>query len=180
MFVGRCSGVERHNWLKILDVSSIEGSIPRDFGADAALVQGAKSILASLEALNARWAIVTSGTRALVEGWLEVLKLDHPKTMVVAEDCETGKPDAEPYLLAKKRLGLSAETVACVVEDSVAGVVSGKASNCKVIGLATTHSTMQLRQAGADFIVKDLRSVEVTGHDPAEGVTIKICNSLAD
>lgn len=111
----------RQGWLKVLDVSSIEGSIPRDFGADAALVQGAKSILASLEAINAPWAIVTSGTRALVEGWLGVLKLNHPKTMVVAEDCETGKPDAEPYLLAKKRLGLSAEAVACVVEDSTAG-----------------------------------------------------------
>ena len=139
---------------------------------------GAKSILASLETVNARWAIVTSGTRALVEGWLDVMKLSYPKNMVVAEDCEAGKPDAEPYLLAKQRLGLSAETVACVVEDSTAGVISGKASNCKVIGLATTHSTTQLQQAGADWIVEDLRSVEVTGHDPAGGVTVKICNSL--
>ena len=162
----------------ILDVSYIESLIPREFGADAVLVQGAKSILASLEA-NVRWAIVTSGTRALLEGWLDVMKLNRPKTIVVAEDCEAGKPDPEPYLLAKKRLGLSAETIACVVEDSPAGVMSGKASKCKVIALATTHSATQLRAAGADWIVEDLRSVEVTGHDPAEGVTIKICNSLA-
>lgn len=64
--------------------------------------------------------------------------------------------------------------------ETCLGVVSGKASNSKVIGLATTHSTAQLRQAGADFIVEDLRSVEVIGHDAAGGVTIKICNSLAD
>ena len=143
------------------------------------LVQGAKSILASLEEANVRWAIVTSGTRALLEGWLDVMKLDRPKTMVVAEDCEAGKPDPEPYLLAKERLGLSAETVACVVEDSPAGVMGGNASKCQVIALATTHSATQLRAAGADWIVKDLRSVEVTGDDPA-GVTIKICNSLAN
>lgn len=164
----------------VLDVSKIEGLIPWEYGADAALVPGAKSILASLDILNARWAIVTSGTRALVEGWLDVMKLDHPDIMVVAEDCEAGKPDAEPYLLAKVRLGLSAETVACVVEDSTAGVISGKASNCKVIGLATTHTTAQLQEAGADWIIEDLRSVEVTGCDPAEGITIKICNSWAN
>lgn len=159
---------------KVLDVSSIEGSIPFEFGADAALVRGAKPMLASLQTANARWAIVTSGTRALVEGWLDIMELDHPNVMVVAEDCETGKPDAEPYLLAKKRLSLSAETMGCVVEDSTADVISGRASGCKVIALTTTHSALQLRQAGADWIVKDLRSVEVTGHDP-----VKICNSVS-
>ena len=161
-------------------MSRVEGLIPREFGADATPVPGAKSILASLERTNARWAIATSGTRPLVKGWLDVMKLDHPKVVVVAEDCEAGKPDAEPYLLAKKRLGLSVETVACVVEDSTAGVISGVKANCKVIALATTHSPTQLRRAGADFIVEDLRSVEVIGQDSAGGITIKICNSLAD
>ncbi|KAL8827588.1 MAG: hypothetical protein Q9191_003087 [Dirinaria sp. TL-2023a] len=165
-------------------VSQVEGLIPREFGADAALVPGAKAILASLEAVKARWAIATSGTRALIQGWLDVTKLPPPQHLVVAEDCEKGKPSGEPYLLAKELLGLSAETVALVIEDSPAGVVSGKAAKCKVLGLATTHSMMQLRQAGADWIVKDLRSVEVTptatDHSGAGEVTIKICNVLAN
>ena len=174
---------------RVLDVSHIEGLIPREFGADATLVPGAKAILASLETVKARWAIATSGTRALVTGWLKVTKLPSPQHLVVAEDCRTGKPSGEPYLLAKKLLGLSTETVALVIEDSPAGVLSGKAANCKVLGLATTHSMMQLRQAGADWIVKDLRSVEVRGlrtpatgtdHSGAGEVTIKICNVLAN
>ena len=137
---------------------------------------GAKAILASLDTVKARWAIATSGTRALITGWLDVLNLPFPQHVVVAEDCERGKPSGEPYLLAKERLGLSAEAVALVVEDSPAGVVSGKAANCKVLGLATTHSILELRQAGADWIVKDLQSVEVIDHSAAGIATIKICN----
>lgn len=126
---------------------------------------------------------------SLITGWLDVRKLPPPQHLVVAEDCEMGKPSGEPYLLAKEVLGLSAETIALVIEDSPAGVLSGKATNCKVVGLAKTHSMMQLRQAGADWIVKDLRSVEVlvtpprpppADHSGAGEVTIKICNALAN
>lgn len=134
--------------------------------------------------MDAPWAIVTSGTRALLEGWLDVMRLDRPKTLIVAEDCEAGKPDPQPYLLAKKRLGLSAETVACVVEDSTSGVLSGKKANCKVIAVLTSHSAEQLRQAGADWIVADLRSITVTSSHDAEakvgGVTITLSDTLQD
>ena len=159
-------------------MSFVEGSIPREFGADARLVPGAKAILVSLENIDARWAIVTSGSRALVEGWLDVMKLAHPQHLVVAEDVEDGKPNPECYLLAKKRLGLAAKTLACVVEDSTAGVISGKTSNCKVLGLATTHSPQELFQAGADWVVKDLRDVEIIGLDALGGLAIRICKSF--
>lgn len=162
----------------ILDVSAVEGAIPREFGADAALVPGAKAILASLENIDARWAIVTSGSRALVEGWLDVMQLVQPKHLIVAQDVEHGKPHPECYLLGKKRLDLAAETLACVVEDSTAGVISGKASNCKVLGVATTYHPRQLLQAGADWVINDLQDVQIIGHDATGGVTIKICNSF--
>lgn len=162
----------------ISDVSAVEGAIPREFGADATLVPGAQTILASLEAVNARWAIVTSGSRALVEGWLDVMELARPELLIVAQDVENGKPDSECYLLAKKRLGLAVETPACVVEDSTAGVISGKGSKCHVLGVATTYSPQQLMQAGADWVIRDLRDVEVIGHDATGAVTIKICKSF--
>ena len=162
----------------ILVVSAVEGAIPREFGADAALVPGADAILASLEGIDARWAIVTSGSRALVEGWLEVMQLAQPKYLIVAQDVEHGKPDPACYLLAKIRLGLDAETPACVFEDSTAGVISGKAANCKVIGVATTYPPRQLLGAGADWVINDLRDIQIIGHDARRAVTIKICNSF--
>lgn len=133
--------------------------------------------------MNARWAIVTSGSRALLEGWLDVMQLAHPQHLVVAEDVENGKPDPECYLLAETRLGplgVAAKTPACVVEDSTAGVRSGKSSKCKVLGLATTHSPQQLIQAGADWVIRDLRDLEIVGLEASGEVAIKICKSYRE
>ncbi|KAL8854593.1 MAG: hypothetical protein Q9221_000628 [Calogaya cf. arnoldii] len=143
-------------------VSHIEGLIPKEYGADAVEIPGARSLLASLEHINARWAIVTSGTRPLVTGWLDVMRLSHPQNLVVAEDVSAGKPAPDCYRLGIDRLGLTAEeprAAVLVIEDSPAGILAGKAAGCQVIGLATTHSIEQICQSGADWIVKDLRSV---------------------
>ena len=66
--------------------------MPTRFGQDAVEIPGARNLLASLDAMDAPWAIVTSGTRPLVNGWLDVMKLAHPKRMVSAEDVKQGKP----------------------------------------------------------------------------------------
>lgn len=158
------------------DVSEIEGRIPKEYGQDAVEIPGARAILESLENAGAPWAVVTSGTRALVEGWLAVLKLAHPKFLVVAEDVEVGKPDPQCYLLGRSRLGLNHSTSILVVEDAPSGVKAGKAAGFKVLGLATTHTIDQLKAAGADWIVQDLRSVALVGVDGQ--VKIEIKNAL--
>lgn len=111
--------------------------------------------------MNVPWAVVTSGTRPLVTGWLDVLKLVEPKTMVVAEDVDNGKPDPACYLLGRRRLGLDDTTNIIVVEDAPSGIRAGKAAGFKVIGLATTHTLDQVREAGADWIIRDLTSLAV-------------------
>lgn len=162
-----------------LDVSHVEGLIPKQYGQDALEVPGARKLLASLEAGGARWAIVTSGTLALATGWLEVMKMSQPKHMVTAEDVTAGKPDPESYLLGKYRLDLSADREVLVVEDAPAGIRGGKLAGCKVIGLATTHDIAQLKMAGADWIVQDLQSVKYVGTKEGNGdVTIEIWNVL--
>ena len=103
--------------------------------------------------------MVTSGTRALVDGWLEVLKLAHPEYLVVAEDVEIGKPDPRCYLLGRTRLGLTDDASMLVIEDAPSGIKAGKAAGFKVLALATTHRIEQLKEAGADWIVEDLRSL---------------------
>ena len=122
-------------------------------------------LLDKLEAAGAPWAIVTSGTRPLVTGWLDVLKLPQPRTLVVADDVERGKPDPACYLLGRERLGLASSRRIVVFEDAPAGVMAGKAAGFVVIALATTHTVEQLQGAGADRIVEDMRSVEFNGLD---------------
>lgn len=73
-------------------VKANEALIPKEFGADAIEIPGSRAILDQLQAMAAPWAIVTSGTRLLVSGWLDRLELAHPKNLVTAEDVSNGKP----------------------------------------------------------------------------------------
>lgn len=161
--------------LIVSDINQMEARIPREYGHDAVEIPGARKILTDLDAINAPWAIVTSGTGALLAGWLDVLKLARPKTLVVAEDVENGKPDPACYLLGQKRLGLTTCTDLVVLEDAPAGIRAGKAAGFKVIGLATSHSIQQVIDAGADWIVEDLRSVSVK--DVSDGI---VCLEIKD
>jgi glycerol 3-phosphatase-1 len=143
-------------------VRRMEGEVPLLFGADAEEIPGARQLLSTLDLLNLKWAIITSGTRPLVEGWLKVLKLLEPEHMVTAEDVSHGKPDPEPYQQGLCKLGLEATpNSVLVLEDAPAGVRAGKAAGCKVLGLATTHRAQDLLDAGADWVVPDLRSVNL-------------------
>lgn len=136
-------------------------------------------MLDTLEAALAPWTIVTSGTRPLVTGWLDVMKLAHPSTLVVADDVADGKPDPACYLLGRERLGLDAQAKMVVFEDAPAGVAAGKAAGFFVIGLATTHSVQQIRAAGADRIVEDMRSVRLVEWD-GKRMVLQVSNTLED
>lgn len=159
------------------DVSEAEGRIPREFGGDAVEIPGARKLLEGLDNLSVPWAVVTSGTRPLVTGWLDVLKLVEPKTMVVAEDVDNGKPDPTCYLLGQKRLGIQDGANIVVIEDAPSGIRAGKAAGFKVLGLATTHTLDQIREAGADWIIRDLSSVTVKRFEDAQ-VQLEITNAL--
>ena len=70
-------------------------------------------------------------------------------------DVERKKPDPEIFLLAIERLGLSPGQC-LVVEDAPSGIVAGKAAGAMCLGLTTSFSDKELRQAGADWTAVDL------------------------
>ena len=161
------------------DVSHMEGLIPREFGRDAVEIPGARDTLRRLEELGVPWAVVTSGTTALITGWIDVLKLAHPQNMVVAEDVERGKPDPSCYLLGRQRLRLPSTASMLVLEDAPSGIRAGKAAGFKVLALATTHKISHLLEAGADWIVRDMQSLVIKNwHKESGKVTIKIEGAL--
>lgn len=163
------------------DISHAEGLIPKEFGGDAIEIPGSRALLERLEEEVVPWCIVTSGTRPLVQGWLDVMKLAHPKNLVTAEDVLNGKPDPTCYQMGAKKLDLQQKEPSIVVfEDAPAGVRSGKAAGFVVVGLYTTHTLEQLVEAGADYIVKDMQSVTLKSWDRASGVgEIQITDALA-
>lgn len=162
------------------DISHAEGLIPQKFGQDAIEIPGSRAMLEKLEQEGVPWCIVTSGTRPLVSGWLDIMELAHPKSMVTAEDVQKGKPDPACYQLGEKNLNLKGKERSIIVfEDAPAGVRSGKAAGYTVIALFTTHSLQQLVEAGADYIVQDMRSISVKSWDSATGQgQLEITNAL--
>jgi glycerol 3-phosphatase-1 len=158
----------------------VEGLIPKEFGHDAVEIPGSRALLEKLEEQGIPWCIVTSGSRPLVTGWLDVMKLAHPKKMVTAEDVKNGKPDPACYQLGEKLLALQQPSPSIVVfEDAPAGVRSGKAAGFTVVALHTTHKIEQLVEAGADYIVQDMESVTLSSWDKTTGVLqLEISNAL--
>jgi mannitol-1-/sugar-/sorbitol-6-phosphatase len=117
-------------------------------------VPGAAALLASLE--PGRWAVVTSGSRALAGGRLRGAGLPAPAVMVNGPDLANGKPHPEGYLAAAAELGV--DPARCVVlEDAPAGVAAGRAAGAFVIAVTVTHAPDEL--SAADIVVPDLRSV---------------------
>jgi len=128
------------------------------------LLPGVKDIIDELTAgpedTQTRWAVCTSATRYYASGALTLTGIPKPKVFVTAEDVEKGKPFPDPYLLGAKSCGYEPERC-LVVEDAPAGVRSGRAAGCKVIGLLTTHPKEQVEAANPDFLVRDLASVSM-------------------
>ncbi|KAF3939366.1 hypothetical protein ABW19_dt0206800 [Dactylella cylindrospora] len=164
-------------------VRHVEGLIPKLYASDAKILPGSADLIAKLTEFGTPWAIVTSGTTVLVGSWMNVMGLPLPKSLVTADDVQNGKPDPECYKLGLSRVfgipvndgkfaGIEAEKVV-VLEDAPAGIRAGKAAGCTVVGLVTTHSREEVREAGADWIVEDLSFVKAVKGD-AEGVELEI------
>lgn len=125
---------------------------------------GALELLSSLP--RHRWTIVTSCTRRLAEVRLKAAGLPRPDLFITSTDVVNGKPAPDPYLKGATALGF--DPAQCVVvEDVAAGVRSGKAAGCRVIGLRTTVRDQELLNAGADWVVNNCADITATAMQDA-------------
>jgi sugar-phosphatase len=119
-------------------------------------IAGARELLEQLPA--AKWAVVTSGIRAVAEFRLRYARLPVPPVMICADEITRGKPDPEGYLTAASRLGYS--SVDCVViEDAPAGIEAARAAGMRVIAITTTFGRESLK--GADAVIERLTDLTV-------------------
>jgi sugar-phosphatase len=101
-------------------------------------------------ACRGRWAVVTSGTRALATTRLAAVGLPVPAILVTADDVTCGKPDPEPYRRAATALGVP-EAECVVVEDAPMGVLAAKRAGMTVLAVTTTHAAAALGDADLVF-----------------------------
>jgi mannitol-1-/sugar-/sorbitol-6-phosphatase len=144
------------------EIGDLEGVVP---------LPGALELLASLP--GDRWTIVTSCTRPLAEVRIKAAGLPLPKKMITSNDIVQGKPHPEPFLKGASLLGFSPKD--CMVfEDVPAGVKAGKGSGARVIAFTSTVQESALRDAGADYVLRNCSDVGLV--DREHGLTLALKN----
>ena len=131
-----------------------------------AACEGAAGLTAALG--TDRWAVVTSGSRAVATGRLRAAGLPVPRVLVTADDVANGKPHPEPYLTAAAALGLDAADCV-VIEDAPSGAASGIAAGMRVIAV-TGPPPRSADGFGDVHPVRSLAQVRVVGAD--EGTVV--------
>ena len=126
--------------------------------AGVVAIDGASQIIGALQ--GARWAVVTSCSRALAHARLREARLPVPPLLITGDDVLHGKPDPQPYLLAADRLGIAAQGCV-VVEDAPAGIQAGKQAGMTVVGIASTYNRLELAESGANVVIDGLKRFSV-------------------
>jgi HAD superfamily hydrolase (TIGR01509 family) len=121
---------------------------------------GAIDFIRAARAHRVRTAVATSADRVKMEGNLREIKLAPADfdAVVTGDDVARKKPDPEIFLLAASRLNLP-PAHCLVVEDAPNGIAAARAAGCRCLGLTTSFSEQTLRDAGADFVARDLALV---------------------
>jgi HAD superfamily hydrolase (TIGR01509 family) len=108
--------------------------IARLHANDIAWRPGARELLAQLHGAGIATALVTASKMPLVEGVFHDVHALGFDVVVTGDDVPVTKPDPAPYLLALRRLGVTAsQAVAC--EDSKTGVQAARAAGLTVIAI---------------------------------------------
>lgn len=123
-------------------------------------VKGLISFLDLLQNHDIKFAIATSAPRANVDFTLtEIGESNRFETILDDSFVEKGKPDPEIYL--KTAAALATAPADCIViEDSISGVISGRDSGAKVIGITTTHSKDELGKY-TDLVIDDFDELTI-------------------
>jgi sugar-phosphatase len=102
-----------------------------------------------------RWAVVTSGTRAVARGRIAAAGVPEPRWLVAAEDVRQGKPDPQPYLRGAELVGV-APGRCLVIEDAMSGVRAAQAAGMACVGVGA-----QVEPAAVAAQVTSLKELDV-------------------
>jgi len=126
---------------------------------DIGVYAGTVTYIRSAKNLGIKTAIVSSSANTV-----QVLKSTHLTDLfdaridgvIATERALKGKPAPDTYLAAAEQLHVEPKQAA-VFEDALAGVAAGRAGNFGlVVGVDRVGQAAELKQHGADIVVKDL------------------------
>jgi beta-phosphoglucomutase len=123
-------------------------------------VEGFTDFIQLTKQNNIKSGLVTSSSRFSIAKVDKVLNMTpYFEVIVSEEDTEKHKPMPDPFILGLKRLNAD-NSKTLVIEDSVNGIISGKAAGCVVAGLTTSFNAQILLDAGADIIADSFSELQ--------------------
>jgi len=126
-----------------------------ELNMSARLMPGAEELLHWIQKKGYPSALVTSSDLNYAQTYTKMLGISgYLNCMVTAEDVSRGKPDPEPFLIGAQRIDRD-PTQCLVFEDSINGVLAGKASGALVIAVPSTKSDHE-QMIGADYVIPSL------------------------
>lgn len=140
--------------------------------ASVPLAPGLVPMLDALRACGVAAAIGSSAPPENVALIVEAGRLhSYFRAMVDGSMVRFGKPAPDIFLKAAELSGVVAERCA-VIEDAPAGIIAARAAGMLAIGVATTHSWEQLKDAGAHHVFPTLAEVPLSllGAKPGDRV----------
>jgi HAD superfamily hydrolase (TIGR01509 family) len=127
------------------------------FRENLPLLPGALDLVDACRAAGVATALVSSSYRALVAAALESVGAHRFDVTVAGDEVELAKPAPEPYERAAAALG--AHPADCVVvEDSLAGCLSGAAAGCPVVAVP---NVVDVPAAPGRTVVRSLTELSV-------------------
>ena len=126
-------------------------------------IDGAVEVVHALARANLPMAVASNSTQDLVVAMLTAVDLIEPFNGRIAtrDLVESPKPAPDAYLLAARMLAI-APGRCLAVEDSPTGVRSARRAGMSVAGFFSAsgaYQSKELLEAGATFIIDDLRSL---------------------
>ncbi len=124
---------------------------------------GARKLLEYLKRRDVPTALVTSSDAAKMETLRQKLPDIYQwfTAVVYGEMVKRGKPAPDPYLLGAEKIGVPPRHCA-VVEDSLSGILSGRAAGCYVVGMTETMGRATIEK-DSDMVLDTLEGMDVQG-----------------
>ena len=120
-------------------------------------IAGLSELIAQLHEHGIKTAIATTAPAKNREFALDVLGLHGKFEVILGDEHVTqGKPHPEIYLAAAEKLGI-APRECLALEDSPPGVASAKSAGMTVVGILSSHSAGELKDA--DYTVGDFTQI---------------------
>ena len=123
---------------------------------------GIENVFSILRKNGVRVALASSSFHRIIKAALKRLNMENEFELISSgQDCIYGKPNPEIYI--KTCISLDLEPWECLVfEDSLNGVIAGKAAKMKVVAVPEKRLGIDLRFSIADYVLETLEDFEVS------------------